>query len=193
MSASDAPTQQAPVSPLSDRDASPSDERPLFQRLGRGNQVVAAAIAVVAITVIGYMIEKNTASKPNPPAAAARVALVPAAADEVSAGVAHLFSQYASGFQALAGKATAFHEQFVLTLKSGASAYTSTEAASTSFLQPVINAIGSVLNQLEPGRGTIFEQRPINFALGLLYIPVELLGLLVLLPFLPFILVLAVA
>jgi PE family len=126
-------------------------------------------------------------------AAAPTVALVPAAADEVSSSIAHLFSQYASGFQALAGKAAAFHDQFVHTLKSGASSYTSTEAASTSFLQPIINAIGSVLNKLEPGLGTIFEQSPINFALGLLYIPFELLGLLILLPFLPFILVLAVA
>jgi hypothetical protein len=119
--------------------------------------------------------------------------LIPAAADEVSAGIAHLLSTYAGRFQTLAGKAAVFHEQFVHNLKSGASSYTSTEAASTSLLQPIINTIGSLLNKLEPGLGTIFEQSPINFALGLLYIPFELLGLLILLPFLPFILVLAAA
>jgi hypothetical protein len=86
-----------------------------------------------------------------------------------------------------------FHEQFVHTLTTGASSYTSTEAASTSFLQPIVNAIGSLLNDLEPGLGTIFEQSPINFALGLLYIPYELLLLLIALPFLPLLAVLAVA
>jgi hypothetical protein len=126
-------------------------------------------------------------------AAAATREVAPAAADEVSVNIAHLFSQYASGFQALAGKAAVFHEQFVHTLTTGASSYTSTEAASTSFLQPIVNAIGSLLNDLEPGLGTIFEQSPINFALGLLYIPYELLLLLIALPFLPLLAVLAVA
>ena len=126
-------------------------------------------------------------------AAIRTTALIPAAADEVSASIAQVFSHYGGGFQALTGKAAAFHEQFVHNLTTGASSYTSTEAASTSLLQPIINAIGSVLNDLLPGLGTIFEQSPINFALGLLYIPFELLGLLILLPFLPFILVLAAA
>jgi hypothetical protein len=37
-------------------------------------------------------------------AAPSTVGLVPAAADEVSAGVAHLFSRYAEDFQGLAGR-----------------------------------------------------------------------------------------
>ena len=126
-------------------------------------------------------------------AAAPTIALVPAAADEVSSTIAHLFSQHAQGYQALAGQAAAFHDQFVAHLSTGAASYTSTEAASTSGLQGIVNAIGSVLNDLLPGLGTIFEQQPINFLLGLLYIPLELLALLLLLPFLPFILVLAAA
>jgi hypothetical protein len=127
-------------------------------------------------------------------AAAPTAAVIPAAADEVSAGIAHLFSQYGGGFQALAGKAAAFHDQFVHSLKASASAYTGTEAASTSGLgQSILNVIGSLLDDLLPGLGTIFEQQPINFLLGLLYIPLELLALLLLLPFLPFILVLAAA
>jgi hypothetical protein len=60
-------------------------------------------------------------------AVAPTVGLVPAAADEVSASIAHLFSQYGGGFQALAGKATAFHEQFVHNLKASAASYTSVE------------------------------------------------------------------
>jgi hypothetical protein len=135
----------------------------------------------------------STLDEAHRAAAAATRAVAPAAADEVSVSIAHLFSQYASGFQALAGKAAAFHEQFVHTLTTGASSYTSTDAASTSFLQPIVNAIGSLLNDLEPGLGTIFEQSPINFALGLLYIPYELLLLLIALPFLPLLAVLAVA
>jgi PE family len=129
-------------------------------------------------------------------AAPPTVGLVPAAADEVSAGVAHLFSRYAADFRGLAGRAAAFHEQFVQHLTAGAFSYTSTEAASASFLQPIVNAIGSLLNDLpEPftGIGNLFEQSPVNFLLGLLYIPVELLLLLIALPFLPLLLVLAAA
>jgi hypothetical protein len=46
-------------------------------------------------------------------AAPPTVGLVPAAADEVSAGVAHLFSRYAEDFHGRAGRAAAFHEQFM--------------------------------------------------------------------------------
>src|SRR5437588_6688658 len=45
-------------------------------------------------------------------AATPTLAVLPAAADEVSTGVAHLFSQYAEDYQRLAGKAAAFQEQF---------------------------------------------------------------------------------
>ena len=136
----------------------------------------------------------STLSAAHTAAALPTAAVIPAAADEVSASIAHLFSQYGAGFQALVGKATVFHEQFVHNLTTGASSYTSTEAASAAGLgQGILTTIGSLLNDLLPGLGTIFEQQPINFLLGLLYIPLELLGLLLLLPFLPFILVLAAA
>jgi hypothetical protein len=55
----------------------------------------------------------------------------------VSAGVAHLFSQYAGGAQALAGKASVFHEQFVQQLKAGAGSYASIEAANAALLGPL--------------------------------------------------------
>jgi hypothetical protein len=76
----------------------------------------------------------STLSAAHMTAALPTATVIPAAADEVSAGVAHLFSQYASGFQALAVKASAFHDQFVHTLKASASAYTGTEAANASSL-----------------------------------------------------------
>jgi hypothetical protein len=63
-------------------------------------------------------------------AAAPTVAVIPAAADEVSTGIAHLFSQHAANYQALAGQAAAFNDQFVQTLNSGLAALTYTEANS---------------------------------------------------------------
>jgi hypothetical protein len=68
-------------------------------------------------------------------AATPTIGLVPAAADEVSAGVAHLFSRYAEDYHALAGKAAAFQEQFVQHLHAGAFSYASIEAALASLLQ----------------------------------------------------------
>ena len=70
-------------------------------------------------------------------AAAPTVALVPAAADEVSAGVAHLFSRYAEGFHGLAGRAAVFHEQVVGHLSAGAASYANAEAANAALLQPL--------------------------------------------------------
>ena len=69
--------------------------------------------------------------------------MIPAAADEVSAGVAHLFSRYAQGYQALAGQAAVFHEQFVQHLTAGAGSYAATEAANASLLQPLNAAAGT--------------------------------------------------
>jgi PE family len=61
-------------------------------------------------------------------AAARTTSVIPAAADEVSAGIAHLFSQHAANYQALAGQAAAFNDQFVQHLAAGAFSYASTEA-----------------------------------------------------------------
>ncbi|MGA9356694.1 MAG: PE family protein [Mycobacterium sp.] len=68
-------------------------------------------------------------------AAAPTLALIPAAADEVSASIAHLFSRYVQDYQALAGKAAAFHQQFVHNLTAGGGSYASIEADIASFLR----------------------------------------------------------
>jgi hypothetical protein len=60
----------------------------------------------------------------------------------VSANIAHLFELHAQDYQGLAGRAEAFHQQFVQNLTAGAGAYGSTEAASAAALQPA-NAIAS--------------------------------------------------
>lgn len=75
-------------------------------------------------------------------AAVPTVALVPAAADEVSAGVAHLFSRYAEDFQGLAGKATAFHENFAQHLTAGAHSYAGAEAINVSYLLWLVENAG---------------------------------------------------
>jgi hypothetical protein len=84
-------------------------------------------------------------------AAPPTVAVIPAAADEVSAGIAHLFSDYAQDYQALAGQASAFHEQFVQHLTASAFSYADIEAAIASLLQPLtatVGAIGSTIGAL---------------------------------------------
>ena len=76
-------------------------------------------------------------------AAAPTVALVPAAADEVSASIAHLLSQHAKDYQAVAGQAAAFHQQFIQNLNASARSYASTEAANTSSLRSLDASTGS--------------------------------------------------
>ena len=70
-------------------------------------------------------------------AAAPTTGVIPAAADEVSAGIAHLFSQYAGGYQTLAGQAAAFQEQFVQQLTASARSYAASEAANAASLRPL--------------------------------------------------------
>jgi hypothetical protein len=69
-------------------------------------------------------------------AAARTTSVIPAAADEVSAGIAHLFAQHAQDYQALAGQASVVHDEFVQHLTSSAASYASTEAANVTLLQP---------------------------------------------------------
>jgi hypothetical protein len=68
-------------------------------------------------------------------AVAPTVAVLPAAADEVSAAIASVFSCHGKAFQALSAQAGVFHSQFVLALNAGAGAYASTEAANAGPLQ----------------------------------------------------------
>ena len=82
--------------------------------------------------------EAHTAAAPP------TVALVPAAADEVSAGVAHLFSRYAEDFHRLARKAAAFQEQFVGHLSAGAGSYARAEAANVAPLHALTASAGSI-------------------------------------------------
>jgi hypothetical protein len=89
-------------------------------------------------------------------AAAPTVAVIPAAADEVSTGIAHLFSQHAANYQALAGQAAAFNDQFVQHLTAGAFSYANIEAAIAAALRPVIDAaIATGLPLLDSGLNAV--------------------------------------
>jgi hypothetical protein len=68
-------------------------------------------------------------------AAAPTLAVIPAAADEVSAGIAQLFSQFGQDYHALADQAAAFEEQFVQTLTASAGTYVDFEAFIAPWLQ----------------------------------------------------------
>ena len=78
-------------------------------------------------------------------AAVPTTGLAAAGADEVSATVAALFGGFGQEFQALNAQASAFQQQFVLTLSSGAGSYLAAEAASTSPLQPLQTVFDDVL------------------------------------------------
>jgi hypothetical protein len=117
-------------------------------------------------------------------AAAPTIALVPAAADEVSASIAHLFSQHAHDYQAVAGHAAAFHEQFIRHLNASARSYDSTEAANTSSLRSLAASTGShasantgaqnqSLNQLSPLSVNV-SWREVTILLLILFFPLDL-------------------
>jgi hypothetical protein len=55
-------------------------------------------------------------------------AVLPPAADAVSAAVAAIFSEHGAAYQALAAEAAAFHEQFVRALTAGAESSAGAEA-----------------------------------------------------------------
>ncbi len=79
----------------------------------------------------------------NAAAAARTTALTVAGADEVSAAVAALFSEYAQAYQALSARAAAFHQRFVQVLNAATSAYASTEAANANALPAVEQQVPS--------------------------------------------------
>jgi hypothetical protein len=67
-------------------------------------------------------------------AATRTTSVIPAAADEVSVGIAQLFSGHAQDYQAQAVKAAAAQGQFVQNLTAGAHSYSSAEAINVSWL-----------------------------------------------------------
>jgi len=102
--------------------------------------VIAAPdmLAAAAADVAGV---GSSLSEANAAAAASTTRVIPAAADEVSAAIAALFSSHGTAFQALSAQAAAFHSEFVQALSAGAGAYASTEAAVAGPLQTLAQAM----------------------------------------------------
>jgi PE-PPE domain/PE family len=116
---------------------------------------VIAAPEMMAAAATDVATIGSTLSAAHTAAAAPTLALVPAAADEVSAGIAHLFSQHAQAYQAASAEAAAFHRQFVQALTAGARVYADVEAANASHLGQLLAAIsaGTGANALLAGPG----------------------------------------
>jgi hypothetical protein len=96
---------------------------------------------------------------------------VPAAADEVSASIAHLFSQHAEGYHALAGQAAAFHEQLIQNLNASARSYANTEAANISSLRSLDASTGSHASASGPVNVSWHE---VTLLLLVLFFPLDL-------------------
>jgi hypothetical protein len=91
------------------------------------------ATAAADVADIGSSLNAaNAAATPR------TTAVIAAAEDEVSAAIASLFSGHAQQFQALSGRAAAFHAQFLQALDRAQGAYAAAEAANASPLQAFV-------------------------------------------------------
>ena len=106
--------------------------------------LVTAAPELMTVAATDLANIGSTISAAHLVAATPTVAVIPAAADEVSSSIAHLFSQHAQDYQALAGQAAAFHEKFVQQLTSSAGSYAHAEAANAGSLGSLAASAGSV-------------------------------------------------
>jgi len=121
--------------------------------------VIAAPEMMTAAATDVATIGSNL-SAAHTAAAARTLAVMPAAADEVSTSIAHLFSGYGQEYQALAGRAAAFEEQFVQHLTASAGSFAHAEAANTSLLQPLTASAASI-GSIEADIASLL-QSPVN-------------------------------
>jgi hypothetical protein len=109
---------------------------------------VIAAPEMVEAASTDLATISSTLNAAHMAAAAPTVAVMPAAADEVSASMAQLFSQHAQDYQASARQAAAFQEQFAQNLKTSAASYTSIEDAIASLLRSFETSLSSFYGAL---------------------------------------------
>jgi hypothetical protein len=88
------------------------------------------AVAASDLARIGATIGAAGAAAADP-----TTAVMPAAADEVSAAISSLFASCAQGYQALSVQVEAFHNQFVQLMSAGAGNYAAAETANAKPLQ----------------------------------------------------------
>jgi hypothetical protein len=121
--------------------------------------VVPDMLAAAATDVAGVGSMVNAA---HAAAAAPTVAVIPAAADQVSTAISQLFSQFGANYHAKAGQATAFLNEFVQNLAASGGSFAGAELANVASLvgktvttaitelSPVfVNVATGVLNSLE--------------------------------------------
>jgi hypothetical protein len=98
-------------------------------------------VAATDLANVGSMISQAKSAAAGPTST-----VLAAGADEVSAGIAALFSARGHAFQALGAQAESFHQQFVQLLNGGAAQYALAEAANTNFLQTVEQDVLGAIN-----------------------------------------------
>ncbi|WP_136627706.1 PE family protein, partial [Mycobacterium pseudokansasii] len=103
------------------------------------------ALAAAAADLVGVGSSLGSA---NATVAASTTAVLAAGADEVSAALASLFSQYGQTYQSVSAAALVYHDRFVRLLNSSADVYAVAEAATASPLQQVINAVNAPVQTL---------------------------------------------
>ncbi len=95
------------------------------------------ALQAAASDIAGIGSEISSA---NAAASLPTTGVVAAAADQVSAQVAALFSSHAQGYQQLSAQVSTFHEKFVQALGSSAASYTNAESSAAQTLANAVNA-----------------------------------------------------
>jgi len=112
-----------------------------------------AALAAAASDIAGIGSSIGAA---NAAAAVPTTGILAAAADEVSAQVAALFSTHGQGYQKLSAQVAGFHDQFVLALNASAGQYAAAEANAVQNLVSAINAPAEkLLGQLLIGQSGV--------------------------------------
>jgi hypothetical protein len=87
-------------------------------------------------------------------AAARTTSVIPAAADEVSAGIANLMSTHARAFQAIVHSASTFHQQFTHNINAAAASYSSAESVNTAKLTPTFPSLSQFLQATQSDLAT---------------------------------------
>jgi hypothetical protein len=100
------------------------------------------ALVAAASDVAGIGATINAA---NAAAAVPTTGVLAAAADDISAQIAALFSSHGEGYQRLSASLSAFHDQFTLALNAGANTYASAEANAA---QTLLNAVNTPAQKL---------------------------------------------
>ncbi len=119
------------------------------------------AMAAAAADVAGIGSAINEA---NVTAAGSTTGVPAAAADEVSAATATLFSSYAREYQALTKQAAAFHSEFTRVLAAAGSAYAETEAAASGALGALTAPAQALLAPLTGGAAGVAAAAKAVFA-----------------------------